>query len=479
MRMPPQNGPTQNGPTPTRPTQTAPRQTAPRQTLPRQTLPPQTPPLPRAAAPCAVAPPADAARRVLLRRGLLGPVLASLSGPSGSISALAAEDTAIRPGRVLSFPQDHGAHIGNGIEWWYVTGWLQAPGGAPGALGASSASNASSASGAAAAQAELFGFQLTFFRSRTGVDSAMAGRFVPRQLLFAHAALSDIAGQRHHSAQRLDRWSGDAAAAGAALPSGDTAAAGAAPPSAHAALADTALALGAWTLSRSASGAQAYAPYQARVAAPEAGFTLALQLQPTQPLLLQGQAGYSQKGPLAAQASHYYSQPQLAVSAVLTRAGRPRTLTGRGWLDHEWSDALLAPGAVGWDWIGINLADGGALTAFVLRRADGSALWAGGSHRPAGGAVRNFAPTEVGFEPQRTWRSPATGTVYPVQWRITTPHGTVVLRALLDAQELDSSASTGTVYWEGLAELLAPGGARIGLGYLEMTGRGRALRLGL
>ena len=54
-----------------------------------------------------------------------------------------------------------------------------------------------------------------------------------------------------------------------------------------------------------------------------------------------------------------------------------------------------------------------------------------------------------------------------------------MLKALLDAQELDSRASTGTVYWEGLAELLDAGGTRCGLGYLEMTGRAQPLRLGL
>ena len=66
----------------------------------------------------------------------------------------------------------------------------------------------------------------------------------------------------------------------------------------------------------------------------------------------------------------------------------------------------------------------------------------------------------------------------PVHWRIRTPAGRFELRALLDAQELDSRASTGTVYWEGLAELLAPDGARVGLGYLEMTGRAQPLTLG-
>jgi len=138
----------------------------------------------------------------------------------------------------------------------------------------------------------------------------------------------------------------------------------------------------------------------------------------------------------------------------------------------------MPPQAVGWDWIGINLDDGGALTAFVMRRADGHALWAGGSHRPALGAARNFGATEVEFSPQRYWTSPATGARYPVRWRIDTPHGRFELEALLDAQELDQRAATGIVYWEGLAELRSTAGRRVGLGYLEMTGRGKALRLG-
>ena len=372
-----------------------------------------------------------------LQSGLAGVAgLAAGAAPRANPAGAAApDDDRIRPGRALAFPRDHGAHPAARIEWWYATGWLQAD--QPGA--------------------GLIGFQLTFFRSRTGLAETLPGRFAPRQLLFAHAAVSDIAGQKHRHAQRISRWSGDETL-----------------PEAHAVRSDTAVALGRWTLRRQAGG-----PYQALLAAPEAAFTLDLQFQPSQPPLLQGQAGYSRKGPAAGQASHYYSVPQLAVGAQLSLDGKRQTLAGRGWLDHEWSDELLAPGAVGWDWIGINLLDGGALTAFVLRRADGSVLWAGGSHRPVAGVVRDFSPDEVVFTALRHWVSPATGVRYPVQWRVRCPAGQFELRALLDAQELDSSASTGTVYWEGLAELLGAGGARIGLGYLEMTGRGRPLRLGL
>jgi predicted secreted hydrolase len=340
-------------------------------------------------------------------------------------------DDRIAPGRVLAFPRDHGAHPSARIEWWYATGWVAGERGA------------------------LLGWQLTFFRSRTGQGAGVPGRFAPRQLLFAHAAVTDVAAGTHRHVQRIARWSGDESL-----------------PDAHAARADTRIALGRWTFARdAASGA-----YTARLPAPADGIALDLRLAPTQPLLLQGDAGHSRKGPQVQQASHYYSQPQLAATGTLVPGGPVRQ--GRGWLDHEWSDELLAPGAVGWDWIGINLLDGGALTAFVLRRADGSVVWAGGSHRPAGGGVRAFAPDEVVFTAQRTWTSPATGGRYPVEWTVTTPAGRHGLRALLDAQELDSRASAGTVYWEGLAELLGPGGARIGLGYLEMTGRAQALRLG-
>ena len=51
----------------------------------------------------------------------------------------------------------------------------------------------------------------------------------------------------------------------------------------------------------------------------------------------------------------------------------------------------MHPLAVGWDWIGINLHDGGALTVFRLRRRDGSALWSGGSFRSAGAQPQAFA----------------------------------------------------------------------------------------
>lgn len=356
------------------------------------------------------------------RRALL---VAALGACAAAPPAARAEGgDAVRRGRRLSFPRDHGAHLGARTEWWYATGWL------------------------GTAEAPTAGFQLTFFRSRTGLAQGHPSRFAARHLLFAHAALTrlgDGGTATHRHDQRIARWSG---AVPAAL--------------GHAALDDADLRLGPWTLRREGEA------WLARL--PARGFTLDLRLARTQPLLLQGDAGFSRKGPEEDQASHYYSEPQLQAS---TADGQ----SGRAWMDHEWSDQILHPQAVGWDWIGMNLFDGSALTAFVLRRRDGSALWAGGSWRAAGAAPAAFQPGQVRFSPGRTWASPATGARYPVEWQVDSPAGRHTVRALADAQELDSRGSTGTVYWEGLSELLDAQGRRVGLGYLEMTGYASALRL--
>ncbi len=333
----------------------------------------------------------------------------------------------VRRGAVLGFPRDHAAHTGTRTEWWYATGWLGSE------------------------AAPTHGFQLTFFRSRTGLAAGNASRFAARQLLFAHAAVTTLATPGHRHEGRLQRWSGADATPGAFASSdgGD-------------------VRIGDWRLRDEGPA------WHAVLAGGEV--TLDLMLTRTQPLLLQGVAGWSRKGPDERQASHYYSEPQLAARGRVGTDSVPAT--GRAWLDHEWSDELLHPEAVGWDWTGINLFDGSALTAFVLRRRDGSALWAGGSFRRAGGVVQVFGAGDTRFTPGRRWRSPGSGASYPVQWQLRTPAGVFELRALLDAQELDSRASTGTIYWEGLSELLDSGGRRVGLGYLEMTGYAAPLKLG-
>lgn len=371
-------------------------------------------------------------RRQLLWYGLWLPAARASAG-----TALPPSVIAPRP---LVFPADHGSHNAARTEWWYLTGQLESP------------------------DQHLWGFQVTFFRSRVDGTQQMRSRLAARQLLFAHAALTDVDGKRHWHDQLTARWNGETAPS-----KGPT-------PLTSAASHDTGIQLSRWRLERQGSG-----HYQTTVHARE--FALELQAEPTQNLLLQGERGWSRKGPDRAQASHYYSQPQLRMSGQMTVQGRTLTVSGKAWLDHEWSEALLHPEAVGWDWIGMNLDDGASLTAFQLRRADGSTIWAGGSFRS--GQNRNrlvpdqvFQPQEVVFSPTRHWISPRSDVRYPVAWEVKTPAGHFVVQALVDDQELDSSRSTGAIYWEGISELLdAKTSRRLGRGYLELTGYGRQLHL--
>ena len=191
---------------------------------------------------------------------------------------------------------------------------------------------------------------------------------------------------------------------------------------------------------------------------------------------MQGSEGLSRKGPRAESASHYYSLPHLKVSGDIVEAGRKSGVTGSAWLDHEWSSSYMDERATGWDWIGINLDDGGALMAFRMRDAKGGKFWAGGAYRSASGMRRSYAPDEVEFAPLRQWRSARTGATYPVEWRVRAGALDLTIEPLMDDQENDTRASVGTVYWEGAVRALRDG-KPVGRGYLELTGYWKPMKL--
>jgi len=339
---------------------------------------------------------------------------------TGALHAAAPEFARVVPGKPLQFPGDFGAHPDFRTEWWYATGWLQTPDGKP------------------------LGFQITFFRSATEHDRANPSRFAPHQLIIAHAAIADPALGRLLHDQKSAR-------AGFGL--------------AYAREGNTEVKLGDWRFERLGSGPNAH--YKAHI--PAQDFTLELTLTPTQPPMLQGEQGYSRKGPRPEQASHYYSEPHLKVDGKLIREGKPLAVNGNAWLDHEWSTTVLDEKAAGWDWAGINLDDGSALVAFRIRGRDGSTRWAHAALRTPDGKTEKLGPDAVRFTARRTWRSPRTGATYPVAVTINAGNKSWQLEPLFDDQELDSRASTGAVYWEGAVTVLRDG-HQVGHGYLEMTG---------
>ena len=325
----------------------------------------------------------------------------------------------VSPGRKIEFPRDAGAHPGHRVEWWYVTGNLETKRGP-------------------------MGFQVTFFRLRNPDADANPSRFSPKQLLFAHAALADPAKGKLLGDQRSARSIEGVAEASSA---------------------DTAVAIDDWRLERSGAG------YRTRIAAES--FALELDFAPTQPPMLEGDRGFSRKGPLATQASYYYSEPHLKATGRVVSAGESLAVEGVAWLDHEWSSELLAGEAQGWDWLGVNLDDGGALMAFRMRARDGSVLWAGATYRAPRSNEQSFAPAQIAFTPRRAWKSPRTQASYPVAMDVSVGTMKWTIEPLMDDQELDARSSTGAVYWEGAVRVT---GASNGRGYLELTGYSEPLR---
>jgi predicted secreted hydrolase len=336
-------------------------------------------------------------------------------------------------GHEIAFPRDEGSHPDFRIEWWYVTGQLD--------------------DGASKVKAPL-GFQVTFFRVRTGLAADNPSRFAPRQVLFAHAAVADPVSGRLHHAQRSARTGFDLA---------------------YAREGQLDVKLDDWSIRQVAPGRYVTAVHGE-------DFDFDLTLVSTQPPLLQGERGFSRKGPDPRAASYYYSLPQLAVSGEVHVAGSTLKVSGQAWFDHEWSSDYVDEDALGWDWLGVNLTEGGALMAFRMRDRQGGERWAGATlRRPSSagpGAVTSFEPEAVHWTPLQSWRSPRTGVTYPVQWRVQVGDRRYRVEPLLLDAELDSRPTTGILYWEGPIRLIDEAtGREAGRGYLELTGYGGKLNL--
>ena len=328
------------------------------------------------------------------------------------------------PDYELVFPQDYGAHPDFRIEWWYVTGWLETT------------------------DKKTLGFQVTFFRPSTGHNPENPSRFAPKQLIIAHAALSDPAVGRLIYDEKTARAGFDLA---------------------YAREGDTDVKLDDWYFIRKPDGR-----YMTEIQAEE--FGMKLTLKPSQPLMLQGGKGFSRKGPNIEQASYYYSEPHLKVSGSIRHQGQLLTVNGHAWLDHEWSSEYLDSRADGWDWVSVNLNDGSALMAFQIRGKNGNKLWSYAKLRDSEGHATLFDPEQVEFIPVRTWQSPHTKAAYPIEISIRTGDLEWQLKPLFDDQELDSRSSTGAVYWEGAVTVLRDE-QKVGQGYLELTGYVQSLDL--
>jgi predicted secreted hydrolase len=208
-----------------------------------------------------------------------------------------------------------------------------------------------------------------------------------------------------------------------------------------------------------------------RVVASMPGYAISLRLSGVKPPTLHGGDGFVPYG--SGQWTYYYSRTRLEVAGALAVDGETFAVTGLAWMDHQWGEfTTWADG--GWDWFAVHLDDGWDLMLYRILAPDGlPEILHGSLVAPDGELVllgsEDFSATATG-----TWTSPETGTTYPSGWSIEVPAAELALAltpTLLD-QELDTSVTTGQIYWEGevTIEGTRAGQDIGGLGYVELTG---------
>ncbi|MEM8554403.1 MAG: lipocalin-like domain-containing protein [Pseudomonadota bacterium] len=311
----------------------------------------------------------------------------------------------------FDFPKDHGAHPNYRIEWWYVT------------------ANLETATGA------LCGIQWTLFR--TAMEPRETNGWRSPQIWFAHLGMTR-AGE-HRFAERFAR--GGIGQAGAT-------------PDPFEAWIDN------WSMvSRAAPSQDAYSHLSLTADGGDYGY--ALDLQADGPLVFHGESGFSVKHH-GGQASYYYSQPFYKVTGTLRWPDGPVQVTGRAWLDREWSSQPLGEEQTGWDWFSLHFDSGEKAMVFRVRDRDGGGFFSGTWIFPDG-------RTEVIKDGEVTLAerdfTDINGQPVPTAWDIAVPS-----RGLsITTEPLYPRAWMGTnvSYWEGPIRMA---GSHPGVGYLEMTG---------
>ena len=177
------------------------------------------------------------------------------------------------------------------------------------------------------------------------------------------------------------------------------------------------------------------------------GIAAALAMRPSKPVVPQGEAGLSAKGP--GQASHYYSLPRLRTTGTVQIDGERHLVSGLGWLDREWSTSALSPGQIGWAWFALMLDNGDDIMAFQLRREDGARdPYDHGAWIDPTGSKRTLTPADFRLTPTHHWRDDQ-GTRWPTSWQLDLGERHFTITAALNDQRMD----TLFTYWEGLVRV--------------------------
>jgi predicted secreted hydrolase len=348
------------------------------------------------------------------------------------------------PSYTWEFTGDHGEHREYANEWWYHTGHLQVPqkNGKP--------SN------------QTFGYEATLFRAARPLShriSPETSAWVSPQLYLTHIALTDVKGKRFIYASAVERDNPY----------------------------HPVVTVHPWRLRTQALTVN----HQKNIRAGDPiwdltlrhrEFLLKLRLVPEKTIAYHGDKGYSKKGDCASCASMYYSYTRLNsvgelsfIDPAVVHQKRPLKVTGKSWFDHEFGSSQLTEKQVGWDWFAIQLTNKRELMVYRMRQKDGSiSPQSGGSLVLSTGDVLPLKHNDIQVEPLAEWKSKASGTTYPSEWKIKVPkyHLELHVEPKLANQELYFPEQKAYSYWEGACKVTGTQDKKPvnGNAYVELAG---------
>ncbi|MCG9751698.1 carotenoid 1,2-hydratase [Vibrio brasiliensis] len=324
--------------------------------------------------------------------------------------------TPVLPGVGISFPADHKAHSDFRHEWWYLTANLTDE------------------------EGNALGVQWTQFRFAASPtqNDAEENKTVwqSQQIYMAHSA---VTAQDTHYAD--EKWSRDQRQ----LAGVD--------------VSPFRVYLDDWQWTSSSAD---LFPATLNVDSQQFGYSLTL--TSSAPYQKQGQQGFSTKSADGLVASYYYSQPFIDVSGQVTIDGRTHQVTGKGWIDREWSSQFLLDSQQGWDWFALRLNEETSLVVFQLRDSKtGQANYSHAKLMYKDGSGETVEQQDIRL--QATKQTQVEGRPYPTEWQLSLPDHQIELT--VSALNPNARMPLSVPYWEGPVIIK---GSHSGSGYMELTG---------
>ena len=164
--------------------------------------------------------------------------------------------------------------------------------------------------------------------------------------------------------------------------------------------------------------------------------------------------------------SYYYSRTRMPTMGTIKLDGKPFSVSGISWFDHQWGDFQATQ--INWNWFSLQLDDGADIMLYELRDVEGNTVLNSGTYTNNESTIK-LIDSDFATESLSTWTSKVTGITYPAEWRVSIPgHDiNIMLSPWHQESEFDGRMTTHNAYWEGAVKI---SGSHTGKGFVELGG---------